>query len=101
MINEALLPTTERFDEGTIDADRTGRAERVNAALAELSFSQREVTYLVFYRGLTLTEAGRVLGMRLGTVRTHYERAKRRLRERQGSTHDPLHSRRAGCGGSV
>lgn len=64
-----------------VDPDASARVMQVNAALSKLSFSQREVVYLVFYRDLSLAEAARVLGMQLGTVRTHYDRAKRRLRQ--------------------
>lgn len=65
-----------------------GRAARVAAALAGLSFSQREVVYLVFDRGLTLAESANVLGMQLGTVRTHYDRAKRHLRKHLAAERD-------------
>lgn len=50
-------------------------------ALADLSTRQREMLHLVFYQDLTVEEASRVLKLRVGTARTHFERGKRHLRE--------------------
>jgi RNA polymerase sigma-70 factor (ECF subfamily) len=38
----------------------------------------------VFYQNLTIQEAADVLGMTVGTARTHYERGKSRLRDLLG-----------------
>ncbi|EIM72855.1 ECF subfamily RNA polymerase sigma-24 subunit [Nitritalea halalkaliphila LW7] len=48
--------------------------------LGRLSPQQREVLLLVFYHGHTLEEAAAVMQLALGTVRTHYARAKARLK---------------------
>ena len=50
-------------------------------ALAGLSPRQREMLHLVFYQDFTIEEASRVLNLKVGTARTHFERGKRHLRE--------------------
>lgn len=62
----------------TIDSEK--RVAQLKQALARLSKKQADVLHLVFYQDLTVHEAAEVLGMRPGTVRTHYERGKERLR---------------------
>ena len=55
-------------------------ADRLRAALDRLSGRQRAMMHLVFYEELTVQEAADVLGVPVGTARTHYERGKARLR---------------------
>jgi RNA polymerase sigma factor (sigma-70 family) len=55
-------------------------AARLTAALRELPARQRELLHLVFYQDLSIADAAGVLGIALGTARTHYERGKKRLR---------------------
>jgi RNA polymerase sigma factor (sigma-70 family) len=54
---------------------------RLHHLLSRLSQRQKEVLHLVFYQELTIDEASVVLGISLGSARTHYERGKSRMRE--------------------
>lgn len=68
----------DRDPVGTIDA--TDVAATLKAALGRLSKRQAEVLHLVFYQDLTIQEAADVLGIPVGTAKTHYQRGKVRLR---------------------
>ena len=63
-----------------IPNDGDARVLGLQKALPQLSARQQEVLRLVFYQALTIQEAAEVLGLPVGTARTHYERGKARLR---------------------
>ena len=59
-------------------------ARRLRASLRTLPARQRELLHLVFYQDLSVEEAAKVVGISVGTARTHYHRGKTRLRELMG-----------------
>ncbi|HKS07209.1 MAG TPA: sigma-70 family RNA polymerase sigma factor [Gemmatimonadaceae bacterium] len=63
------------------DAEAESRASRLRAALNELPARQREVLHLVFYENLTVEASAGVMGVSVGSARTHYARGKAKLAE--------------------
>ena len=66
------------------------RAATLRAALSRLPGRQQEILHLCFYHALSLAEAAEVLGLPVGTARTHYERGKARLRQWLAPYHQPI-----------
>jgi RNA polymerase sigma factor (sigma-70 family) len=51
------------------------------ALLQALPDRQKEVLLMVFYHNMTLEQCAEVMQLHIGTVRTHYERGKKKLKE--------------------
>ena len=62
-------------------AGESETARRLRLALRKLPRRQQEVVHLVFYQDMSLEEAAQVAAISAGSARTHYHRAKARLRE--------------------
>jgi RNA polymerase sigma-70 factor (ECF subfamily) len=73
----AQVSERRRFDE---DVYRTEIQTMFRHALSGLPRRQQQVLQLVFSHDLSLAEAAQVLGISVGSARTHYERGKKQLR---------------------
>jgi RNA polymerase sigma factor (sigma-70 family) len=62
--------------------------DMVVRALASLTARQRAAVVLIDFMGYSSEEAGRMLGIRASTVRTHAERAHRDLKQRMDRSHE-------------
>jgi len=57
-------------------------------ALKRLSQRQAQVLHLVFYEGLSITEAAAVMKVGVGSARRHYARGKQRLRRELSASNE-------------
>lgn len=83
-------------EEKSYDLDKEEVGDRLDAtelqleltnALRKLPRRQRELLHLTFYQDFTIEDSARILGISVGTARTHYERGKERLRQLLATSH--------------
>jgi RNA polymerase sigma factor (sigma-70 family) len=72
--------SAQRGESGAEGDEEPDQVRSLRVALGMLSRRQQGVLHLVFYQGFTIQAAAEVMGMQVGTARTHYERGKDRLR---------------------
>ncbi|MGQ0767400.1 MAG: RNA polymerase sigma factor [Gemmatimonadota bacterium] len=70
-------PSVEPPDAALIRAEES---ESLRRALAELPHRQQQALHLVFYQDLSIADAALIMGVSVGSARTHYDRGKKRLR---------------------
>ena len=68
--------------DGRPAGEQRGVELELKDALGKLPARQREVLQLVFYHDLSIVEAAKVMGVGIGSARTHYERGKKQMRRR-------------------
>ena len=74
---ENVRPEAIASPDANIESD--SRSHALRNALAHVAARQRQVLHLVFYHELTVEEAAAVMGVTVGSARTHYARGKARL----------------------
>lgn len=70
------------------DATEVDASSDVWVAVQQLPARQRDIVELIFCRDLTIAEASAVMGVSIGTGRTHYDRAKKALKLRLQETRE-------------
>lgn len=63
------------------EATETAEPDNYRDLLNQLPERQQQILTLAFYHHMTLTSIAEVTHLHIGTVRTHYERGKKALRE--------------------
>ena len=79
LTREAAIAMPEHSAPADTEAERYSLRYGLLRALTQLSARQREVLQLVFYHDMTVEDAASVMGVSIGSARTHYARGKARL----------------------
>ncbi|WP_158856359.1 RNA polymerase sigma factor [Lunatibacter salilacus] len=74
-----IYPLEAEFDVAETEQEVTAACHE--ELIEKLPERQKEVLLLVFYHNLTLEKAAEIMEISIGTVRTHYDRGKRNLKE--------------------
>ena len=74
--SQAIPEPNQHYEE---DQAKAIRIALVHQALEQLSARQKEIMILAMYEDLSLQEIAKVLNLGIGSVRTHYHRAKQKL----------------------
>lgn len=77
--DQHVYPMGEDFD--TAEIIDEAKTECHEVLIQRLPEKQKEVLLLVFYHNLTLEKAAEVMGISVGSVRTHYDRGKSSLKK--------------------
>ncbi len=85
----ARFAAERQREERALPAERPPAAERLDGLLQRLAGRQRQVLHLVFYQELTIEQAARIMGITVGTARTHYQRGKQALKKRLDQEQTP------------
>ena len=85
---EAGVMAPDPFVAPDAEVEHESRRDGLRRALAHLAARQREVLQLVFYHDMTVEEAAAVMGVGVGSARTHYARGKARLATLLGDARD-------------
>jgi RNA polymerase sigma factor (sigma-70 family) len=84
LLRKLRLSQIPKLFDGQLPTQHHGVEVRLKEALEKLPARQREVLQLVFYHDLSIVEAAKVMGVGIGSARTHYERGKEQMRRRLG-----------------